>query len=48
MIIEGMLLGLAYVLPPGPVTTETVRRSLCGGTPAASKCSEIVEGDHYE
>jgi chemosensory pili system protein ChpE len=35
MIVEGMLLGLAYVLPPGPVTAETVRRSLHGGIPAA-------------
>lgn len=35
MILEGMLLGLAYVLPPGPVTAETVRRSLQGGVPAA-------------
>ena len=35
MIIEGMLLGIAYVLPPGPVTTETVRRSLHGGMSAA-------------
>lgn len=35
MIVEGLLLGLAYVLPPGPVTTETVRRSLRGGLPAA-------------
>lgn len=30
-----MLLGMVYVLPPGPVTTETVRRSLYGGVPAA-------------
>lgn len=35
MIVEGLLLGLAYVLPPGPVTTETVRRSVHGGIPAA-------------
>lgn len=35
MIVEGMLLGLAYVLPPGPVTAETVRRSLHGGVSAA-------------
>lgn len=35
MIVEGLLLGLAYVLPPGPVTTETARRSLDGGVPAA-------------
>lgn len=35
MIVEGILLGLVYVLPPGPVTTETVRRSLHGGIQAA-------------
>ena len=35
MMIEGMLLGMAYVLPPGPVTAETVRRSLHGGISAA-------------
>jgi threonine/homoserine/homoserine lactone efflux protein len=35
MMIEGMLLGLVYVLTPGPVTTETVRRSLRGGAQAA-------------
>lgn len=35
MMIEGMVLGLAYVLPPGPVTAETMRRSIRGGVPAA-------------
>lgn len=35
MFVEGLLLGLAYVLPPGPVTTETARRSVAGGVPAA-------------
>ena len=33
--ISGLLLGAAYVLPPGPVTIETVRRGMRGGTPAA-------------
>lgn len=33
--ISGLLLGAAYVLPPGPVTIETVRRGMRDGTPAA-------------
>jgi hypothetical protein len=31
VFITGFLMGAAYVLPPGPVTVETVRRSLLGG-----------------
>ncbi|MCU0494357.1 MAG: LysE family transporter [Chloroflexaceae bacterium] len=31
----GVALGAAYVLPPGPVLVETVRRGLRGGTPAS-------------
>lgn len=34
-LLSGLLLGAAYVLPPGPVLIETVRRGLRGGTPAA-------------
>lgn len=33
--ISGLLLGAVYVLPPGPVTIETVQRGMRGGTPAA-------------
>lgn len=33
--IGGLLMGAAYVLPPGPVMIETVRRALRGGTKAA-------------
>lgn len=35
MMVEGLLLGLAYVLPPGPVTAETVRHSLHSGVRGA-------------
>lgn len=34
-LLSGLLLGVAYVLPPGPVLIETVRRGLRGGTSAA-------------
>lgn len=34
-LLNGLLLGAAYVLPPGPVLIETVRRGLRGSTPAA-------------
>jgi threonine/homoserine/homoserine lactone efflux protein len=28
LLVEGILIGAAYVLPPGPVTAETVRRGM--------------------
>ncbi len=34
-IVVGLLMGVAYVLPPGPVTVETIRRSMLGGRRAA-------------
>ena len=34
-IVVGLLMGVAYVLPPGPVTVETIRRSVLGGRRAA-------------
>ncbi len=34
-LIIAILLGLAYVLPPGPVTVETARRSILGGIRSA-------------
>jgi threonine/homoserine/homoserine lactone efflux protein len=35
MVVEGLLFGLAYVVSPGPVAVETVRRSLLGGVRSA-------------
>lgn len=37
-IVEGLLLGVVYVLPPGPVTIETVRRGLQGGSTPLWPC----------
>jgi chemosensory pili system protein ChpE len=34
-VLLGVMLGVAYVLPPGPVNIETVRRGLVGGARAA-------------
>ena len=36
MVIEAFVLGLAYMLAPGPVLVETVRRSIRGGVRAAA------------
>src|SRR5262245_33133368 len=30
-VLLGIMLGVAYVVPPGPVNIETVRRGLTGG-----------------
>ena len=34
-VLLGVMMGVAYVVPPGPVNIETARRGLTGGFPAA-------------
>ena len=43
-IWSGVMIGIAYVLPPGPVNIETVRRGLTGGFRAALalQCGALI------
>jgi len=43
-IWSGVMIGIAYVLPPGPVNIETVRRGLTGGfrTAMALQCGALI------
>src|SRR5688572_3629348 len=34
-LLLGIILGVAYIVPPGPVNIETVRRGITGGVRAA-------------
>lgn len=39
MMMQALLLGFAYIVAPGPVTIETVRRASRSTAPASMPCA---------